>query len=70
VLPPFSPLLMPLRIATGSASVVELVAAVALLVAGIYGMLRLTGAVYGRTLLHRGSRLSWRAVASMARGRT
>jgi ABC-2 type transport system permease protein len=70
VLPPFSPLLMPLRIATGSASVVELVAAVALLVAGIYGMLRLTGAVYGRTLLHRGSRLSWRAVAAMARRRT
>jgi ABC-2 type transport system permease protein len=67
VLPPFSPMLMPLRIATGSASVLEIVLAAVALAAGIYGMLRLTGAVYGRTLLHRGSRLSWRAAVSMVR---
>lgn len=60
VIPPFAPLLMPLRIATGSASVLEIVAAAALLLGGTYGMLRLAGAVYGRTLLHRGSRLRWR----------
>lgn len=70
VLPPFSPLLMPLRIATGSASVLEIVLAAVALIAGIYGMLRLTGAVYGRTLLHRGSRLSWRTAVSMARRRS
>ncbi len=70
VLPPFSPLLMPLRIATGSASVLEIVLAAVALVFGIYGMLRLTGAVYGRTLLHRGSRLSWRTAVSMARRRS
>ncbi len=60
LLPPFAPLLMPLRIATGSASPLEVVVAVVLLVAAIYGMLRLAGAVYARTLLHRGSRLTWR----------
>ena len=70
VLPPFSPLLMPLRIATGSAAVLEIVLAAVALVGGIYGMLRLTGAVYGRTLLHRGSRLSWRTAVSMARRRS
>ena len=68
VLPPFAPLLMPLRIATGSASVLEIVAAALLLLAGTYGMLRLAGAIYGRTLLHRGSRLRWRE-ALRPRGR-
>ena len=67
LLPPFAPLLMPLRIATGSAGVLEIVVAVVALVAGIYGMLRLTGAVYGRTLLHRGARLTWRDAVRMAR---
>ena len=59
VLPPFAPLLMPLRIAVGSASVIEIVTAVVLLLAATAGMLRLAGAVYGRTLLHRGARLRW-----------
>lgn len=67
LLPPSSPMLMPVRIATGSASVVEVIVAAVALAFGIAGMLRLTGAVYGRTLLHRGSRLSWRSVFAMAR---
>ena len=65
VLPPFAPLLMPLRVAVGAASVVEIVAAAVLLVLATYGMLRLAGAVYGRTLLHRGSRLTWRKALRM-----
>jgi len=60
ILPPFAPLLMPLRIAVGAASVVEIAVAAVLLVAATVGMLRLAGAVYGGTLLHRGSRLSWK----------
>ena len=60
MVPPFAPLLMPLRIATGSASAIEVVVAVVLLVAATYGMLRFAGAIYGRTLLHRGTRLTWR----------
>lgn len=65
VLPPFAPLLMPLRIAVGAASVLEIVVAGVLLLLATYGMLRLAGAVYGRTLLHRGSRLRWKEALKM-----
>ena len=59
VLPPFSPLLMPLRIATGSASIVEIALAVVALIAAVLGLLRLAGRIYAHTLLHRGARLGW-----------
>jgi len=65
ILPPFAPLLMPLRIAVGAASVVEIVVAAVLLLAATFAMLRLAGAVYGRTLLHRGSRLKWKDALRM-----
>ncbi len=67
ILPPFAPLLMPLRMVTGSASMLEIAVAAILLVAATYAMLRLAGAVFGRTLLHRGSRLHWRQVLRMQR---
>lgn len=60
VLPPFAPLLMPLRVATGSASVLEIVLAAALLVGAVLALLRLAGRIYAHTLLHRGARLRWR----------
>lgn len=59
-IPPFAPLLMPLRMVTGAASVVEIVVAAVLLALSVVGMIRLAGSVYARTLLHRGSRLRWR----------
>ena len=65
VLPPFAPLLMPLRISIGAASVVEIVVSAVLLLAGTFAMLRLAGAVYGRTLLHRGARLRWKQALTM-----
>ena len=67
ILPPFAPLLMPLRMVTGSASMLEIAVAAILLVAATYAMLRIAGAVFGRTLLHRGSRLHWRQVLRMQR---
>ncbi|MGB0113575.1 MAG: ABC transporter permease [Ilumatobacteraceae bacterium] len=60
VLPPFAPLLMPLRMVTGAASMVEIIVAALLLAASVYGVIRLAGSVYSRTLLHRGSRITWR----------
>lgn len=60
ILPPFSPLLMPLRMVTGAASVVEIVVAAVLLAASVVLMIRIAGSVYSRTLLHRGRRLTWR----------
>ncbi|MEX1104650.1 MAG: ABC transporter permease [Ilumatobacteraceae bacterium] len=64
LLPPFAPLLMPLRIATGAATWWQVVLAAVLLVAAAVWMLRLAGAIYARTLLHRGSRLRWREALS------
>ena len=69
VIPPFAPLLMPLRMVTGSASILEITVAAVLLLAAIYGMLRLAGAVYARTLLHRGSRLRWKEVLHLTRSK-
>ncbi len=60
ILPPFAPLLMPLRIATGVAPVWQVVLAAMLLVAAVWGVIRLAGAIYARSLLHRGSRITWR----------
>lgn len=62
LLPPFAPLLMPLRIATGSASIAEIAIAAVALIAAAYGMLRLAGSVYAFSLLHRGARLKWKQV--------
>ncbi|MEO5725003.1 MAG: ABC transporter permease [Ilumatobacteraceae bacterium] len=59
MVPPLAPLLMPLRMATGSAAVWQVAVAAALLIGAIYGVLRAAGAVYATTLLHRGSRISW-----------
>jgi ABC-2 type transport system permease protein len=66
VLPPFAPLLMPLRVATGSASVLEIVLAAVLLVGAVVLMLRLAGRIYAHTLLHRGARLRWRQALQSA----
>lgn len=66
VLPPFAPLLMPLRIATGSASVIEIAVAAVLLVVAVGLLLRLAGRIYAHTLLHRGARLRWRQALSSA----
>lgn len=60
LLPPFAPMLMPLRMATGVAPVWQVLLSAVLLVLAVYGVLRAAGAVYGRTLLHRGSRIGWR----------
>ena len=60
LLPPFAPLLMPLRMASGVAPWWQVVLAAVLLLATVYGVLRAAGGVYARTLLHRGSRVSWK----------
>jgi len=61
---------MPLRISIGAASGVEIVVAAVGLLAATFGMLRLAGAVYGRTLLHRGSRLHWKEALRMTSSRS
>jgi ABC-2 type transport system permease protein len=60
MIPPWTPLLMPLRIATGSASWWQVVVGVALLMLTTVVVLRLAASIYSRTLLQRGRRISWR----------
>jgi ABC-2 type transport system permease protein len=59
LLPPFSPLLMPMRIAAGTASAFDIAIALVLLAGSIVLMARLAGKIYGQLLLHRGSRVNW-----------
>jgi ABC-2 type transport system permease protein len=67
VLPPTAPFLMPMRMAAGAASIVEIVTAVVLLVLGTWAMWRLSSKVYEQVLLRRGTRIHWREALALAR---
>ncbi len=66
ILPPFAPLLMPLRIATGVASAWQVALSAVLLLVAVYVVIRAAGAIYARSLLHRGSRITWRTALKRA----
>ena len=55
MLPPLSPLLMPMRMAAGAASVLEVVVALALLLGSVILVWKLAGRVYDQVLLRRGN---------------
>lgn len=59
ILPPFAPLLMPLRIATGSAAWYEIAVALVLLAGAIWAAATISARVYVRLVLRRGSRIGW-----------
>jgi ABC-2 type transport system permease protein len=60
MIPPFAPLLMPLRIATGAAELWQVAVAAVLLAITIVIVLRIAAAIYARTIVQRGGRISWR----------
>jgi len=60
LIPPIAPLLMPMRMAAGAATVAEVITALVLLLAATFGVWKLTGRVFEQSLLHRGARISWR----------
>jgi ABC-2 type transport system permease protein len=68
LIPPIAPLLMPMRMAAGAASVVEVVVALVLLVAATLGAWKLAGRIFELVLLRRGARISWRGALSLLRG--
>ena len=69
VLPPIAPFLMPMRMAAGSASVLEVVVALVLLVGSTVVAWKVSGRIYEQVLLRRGSRIPWRdALALVRRG--
>ncbi len=67
MIPPLAPLLMPMRMAAGAASWVEVMVALVLLVGAILASWKLTGKIYEQVLLRRGTRISWREAAKLLR---
>lgn len=67
LIPPLAPLLMPMRMAAGAASIVEIIASLGLLALSIVAAWKLAGRIYEQVLLQRGSRISWRTAASFVR---
>lgn len=59
IIPPFSPILMPGRMATGDAQAWQVVLAVVLTVAAIAGMSTLAARIYSNSVLRVGSRVSF-----------
>ncbi len=57
ILPPFAPILMPVRIATGAATAGQVVLAVVLLLAAIVGLARVAGRIYANSILQVGRRV-------------
>jgi ABC-2 type transport system permease protein len=67
LVPPVTPLLMPMRTAAGAASVVEvLLGMVGLLVATIAAW-KLAARIYHQVLLHRGARIAWKDALRLLR---
>lgn len=60
LLPPFAPMTMPLRMATGEAALWEIGLSMALMVAAIYLLVRLAGKIYSGGLLHTGAKVKLR----------
>jgi ABC-2 type transport system permease protein len=60
LLPPFAPVLMPARMATGDAAAWQVILAVALMLAAIAGMNWLAARIYLNSVLRVGSRVGWR----------
>ncbi len=65
-IPPFSSILMPLRIAAGVTSIAQVVGTVALMLLTSAGLAVLCGKVYERSILRMGSRVKWKQVFSRA----
>jgi ABC-2 type transport system permease protein len=59
LLPPFAPVLMASRIATGDAAGLQVLVAVALMVVAIVAMNRLAARIYVNSVLRVGSRVAW-----------
>jgi ABC-2 type transport system permease protein len=57
--PPFTPILMPARLAVGHLAIWEMPLAALIMLASIYALARLAGRIYAQGLVHSGARLGW-----------
>lgn len=60
LLPPFAPMTMPMRMAGGDATLIEVVVSLGLMVVGTYGLVRLAGRIYAGGLLRSGAKVKIR----------
>ena len=67
VLPPLAPVLMPVRVAFGTATIWQFLLAVALMLATIVAIARLSSDVYAAALTRGGPRIGWRAALGLRR---
>jgi ABC-2 type transport system permease protein len=67
MLPPTAPFLMPLRMAAGAATPLQVAVAVAGLVLATFVAWKLAARIYEQVLLHRGSRIAWRDALALVR---
>jgi ABC-2 type transport system permease protein len=67
LLPPIAPFLMPMRMASGAASVLEIVVALVLLLGATFAAWKLAGRIYEQVLLRRGSRIPWSEALALLR---
>jgi ABC-2 type transport system permease protein len=67
IVPVTAPMAMPVRLAAGDPSWVDVAASLALTVAAIYLLVRLAGRVYSRNVLRTGARVPWGAALRAAR---
>ncbi|OLL72556.1 putative ABC transporter, permease component [Pseudonocardia sp. Ae168_Ps1] len=66
-IPPFSAILMPLRIADGSATVVQIVATVLLMLAAVAALAWASARIYHRSVLRIGAAVPWREALGRSR---
>jgi ABC-2 type transport system permease protein len=59
-IPPFSAMLMPLRIASGTSSLAQIIGSAVLMLVVTAALARVAARIYKRSVLHTGSRVSWR----------
>jgi ABC-2 type transport system permease protein len=67
VIPPIAPFLMPMRMAAGAASGLEVTIAVVLLLAATVFVWWLSARIYEQVLLRRGARIPWREAVGLLR---
>ena len=66
---PFTaPMLLPARVALDAIAPWEIALSLSLLALGVWLLIRIAGRVYEFTLLHTGSRVSWRELFRLSRG--
>ena len=67
MLPPIAPFLMPMRMAAGVASPIQVAIAAGGLLLAIFAAWKLAARIYEQVLLHRGSRIAWRSAFTLLR---